>query len=77
MSGMRHRGVSHGLAVLLHDYGYRVDGTSLIQLADRFESERVVTRVRSLFDAAEYLAPLIHDTAYVDRMVRLTSGRGQ
>ena len=64
---------SHPLAVLLRDYGYRVDGRSIIALGIRgFCGERFVRRCRDLFDAAEYLESIIHDAGYSTRLAQLT-----
>lgn len=60
------------LAQLLRDFGYRVDGTSLVSVGVRgFTSDRIVRRVRGLFDAAEQLIPIIHEDAYYERFRRI------
>ena len=60
------------LIVLLRDFGFRVEGTTIIENAVRgFTSERVWGRCRDLFDAAERLCPVIRDNNFSDRLVRI------
>lgn len=59
------------LQQLLRDYGYRMDGTTLIQRAiPHFASERVVGRFRDIHDAVERLIPTIADPEFTQRALR-------
>lgn len=60
-----------GLTVLLRDFGYRVEGHTLIASGCGFYSDRLVRKVRSLFDAAELLRPIIADEEYSARLSKL------
>lgn len=60
------------LQTLLFDFGYRVEGKILIENAiPGFTSERIVTRVSSLYDAAERLCPLVRDDEFTRRFTGL------
>lgn len=61
------------LARLLLDYGYRVDGNTIIQTRIRgFTSEQIFGHCRDLFDAAEQLIPIIHEKDYQERFLEIT-----
>lgn len=52
---------------LLQEYGYRLDGHSLVSVGIRgFTSSRIVCRVRDIWDACEYLIPIIRDDDFTD-----------
>ncbi len=54
--------------VLLRDFGYRVEGSLIIQNAIRgVMGERIFRRCRSLYDAVEQLVPVIHSDEFSER----------
>lgn len=62
------------LAVLLRNHGYRVEGNLLIQNGIRgFSSDRIFSRVRSIFDACEQLIPILCDAGFHSRWNKITA----
>jgi hypothetical protein len=60
------------LKLLLKDYGYEMQGNTLIEKAIRgFTSARVINRFRDVFDAAEYLRPVIADENFSNRLNKI------
>lgn len=61
------------LKVLFRDFGFKVEGTTIIRLGIRgFTSDRIWGHCRNLFDAAEQLLPIIKDEAYTRRLLEIT-----
>ena len=62
------------LAVLLSDYGFKVEGNRIIQKGIRgFTSDRIMGTCRSVFDAAEQLVPIVKNPEFTDRFIRATT----
>lgn len=60
------------LKVLLRDFGFKVEGKTIIQLGIKgFTSDRVFGQCRDLFDAAEQLRPIICDEEYTRRHMKI------
>ena len=60
------------LTVLLRDYGYRVEGSVIIENAALGRiPERVWGRANNLLDAAEQLCPTIKDDAFTTRLAKI------
>lgn len=56
------------LKVLLADHGYAVEGNLLIRKGlPGWSADRIAARVRSLFDAAEFLIPIVCEDEYYKR----------
>jgi hypothetical protein len=57
--------------VLLRDYGYKLEGNTLIELGIRgFTSDRIIPgRFSDAWEAAEYLCPIIHDDEFTRRLI--------
>ncbi len=56
---------------LLRDFGYRLEGTTLIENGIKgFTSDRIVPgKFRDALDAAEYLCPIIHSDEFTSRLI--------
>lgn len=63
------------LLVLLRDFGFEVQGDCLISRGIKgWTGDRIITRVRGLFDAAEFLRPYLSDRDYTARLNRIIGG---
>lgn len=60
--------------VLLNDFGYRMEGLTLICKSCRWLPARIVGRFRSAVDAMEHLIPIIHDCEYTARAMKISGG---
>lgn len=59
------------LARTLHDYGYDYLCGNLIQLGIQgFSSDRGLGKFRDVYDAAEYLIPIVRDDEFRNRVQR-------
>ena len=61
------------LTVLLKDFGYKVTGCDLIEMAWRGGPARTIRQCRGLFDAAEQLIPLLRDDEFYSRFCKITN----
>jgi hypothetical protein len=72
---MTRKQLRSALELLLHDYGYSYAGDGqLIENAIRgFTSARIVRhKFRDIYDAVEYLMPIIRADSFIDRYNQLT-----
>ena len=58
---------------LLKDFGYRMAGDTLICCGIKgWSSDMVVGRFKSLYEAVDYLCPIIRDDEYTERFTNLS-----
>jgi len=57
--------------VLLRDYGYRLDGGTLIQMRCAYMPEKIVGRFQSLVSVGMYLCPVIREDEFTNRFNRI------